>query len=99
MTTASEAAKSCTEWHACATGDCEHEKYSECFDAVFVEGATWALTNDERVRGLVEALEGISNAAVCVAITPPSGHADILAHCMKRADDAIKEWEANASIR
>jgi hypothetical protein len=32
------AAEGCCEWHGCATGDCPHDKYVDCFEAVFKEG-------------------------------------------------------------
>lgn len=31
-------AQQCTEWHGCASGDCPHDTYRECFDAVHIEG-------------------------------------------------------------
>lgn len=33
-----ELAQKCTEWHGCASGDCPHDSYRECFDAVHIEG-------------------------------------------------------------
>lgn len=43
----SEMAEKCTEWHGCASGDCPHDTYRECFNAVHKEGAKAALSLPE----------------------------------------------------
>lgn len=57
-----KAASECSSWHACGTGDCNHDKWTECCTSLFAEGVHWAI---ERKANL-----GITLIGESVSIKP-----------------------------